>query len=483
MEDGQQQPDAVQAEKGEGKAGGGSGGGGLGRIMEPMVNEVHFHDDGWTAISSRNIFIPSNTRPLAPYDSFKITEESNDIYMTDTNWLLLDWNSLQGIMGPREWHKVFNEYEEWSPTEWAVQMSGIKITTQQTIQSTTNATVDLTGALEIAVRDKGTIPFMGWGIYKDSTNVELLHPWADEPWKPCQFYNYRYFSGTIFAGTQKLQTGYAVEKGVVENYTSVDVFTAGGSFGQASSIHNMHMNHHVLDPFFYLAADTAEWDKVVTTKDRTGHFLPSTNNPATKLYYNLEGSKAHAEQYRAGTGPLTNADTPNSAYNREHGLDSWSKGVHTTTTTEEPTAPWGEVQGNLQKWTGAFRTAPIYTPTPYGATAHRAIGPTHVVTNCPPMILMRIKPTFTTNVDTTLTQTGQAMVTVVVKFKGRKIAQPLGRLEPQRYFTADDALGGTGIEANMYYPIGQGQLTSRRFNPPNLNNSGEFAFGAEKLLF
>lgn len=456
--------------------GGGGGGGGLGRTLEPMINQTHFHDKGWTTVSTRTLWIPPCN--LEAYHNYNTElQGGGKASYTQTDWTLIDWNTFDLLHGPRELDHILNNYEAWRPKQWALEISGIKVITTQTIQGTGNSTVDLTGALCIATRNKGTIPYMLNGFYEDSQGRALVHPWGAEPWKPTAMYKYRYFSNVYGATGTVTKSFYMVEKGMVEHYTGPDVYTIGDTFGQSSWIDNWHTTQHVLDPMMVVGVDNTSWGQVVNSNDHYTLFDPQPQNPGDYHY------QTHSEDWRVQdrntTAQYKDNNTRNTKYTADANLDTWTYGLGTGTNKEMSTNRAAAIS-NAQRWVKSWTRAPIFCIKPYGATVHHARISTSIVNKAPPMTLVRLKPQFTTGTTTILNQSASCQVKVVCEWEARPYAEPLGKMEPRKYYvpTPPTAQDGLWIPLNDDSGIAFGTYPA-----PEYDDKMAYPWGATKILY
>lgn len=446
----------VERSTGGGSSGatGGSGGGAVGRVISPYINEIFFQDDGFTVVKTNNIILPA-LENINPYQimSCESWSGSDTVYQVTSDWRVLDWNNSEWMFDTDWKQHIINHYEEWTPDSWAVEMDGIRVFTHNNVGGTDQVSIDLTGAVCVALKKHGEFPFQNWGYTENNVGVfsywQSPNPWvADTP--PVM----RYFTSNNESQDQ-MYPAYVVERGAVQHYTSSDTFRCGGKFGQATSMSNHVLDRSIMDytnQIFQTPADMSEniksaywglrpWDPAHTQIGDLAFMVIQQYNPGEQPE---EGKTV--KQYSTNPVNITSDQSGepawNNKYNREVGLESMRAQGHVSVdnpVSEVPqpfaTTNWSEVRGNSQfPGNSAVYPLPIYVPKPWGATCHKPRMPASAVDDVPPSIMLKLKPNVTTPNGTLLNQTATAQVKYVVKYRAKKFKRSKSLAQAQAYW-------------------------------------------------
>lgn len=431
---------------GEGQGGGNGGGGGLGRTLSDQVNEVFFHDTGFTVVSTRNIWAASTTDEVYNISStLGNIVDNHVVWQVNSDWYMMDFNAYHAIMIGNAWQRIINEYEMWKPVKWGLEMSGWKFINTNEINGTKTSGTDLTAAMSIAVRTKEDIPYQLWG-WTDGVSPIGARPWAVPPWQVTQMAKWNYITKTYSVNSPKPEP-YIVEKGAVAFYTSTDDFRIGGHFGQASWMHNHRLANGIQDPKLTAPLGSTELSTQLTNASFAQQWTPSINE-AGRVQYGIGSGSSNDIQIEYSTTAKYNSDVNNDTskqYNREQNMETSRNRVNDENADEPITGqkPWDEVKsnslfpqktaltnaGNKNGGTGTeagLSDIPIWTVRPFNCSVHRPKFSSHVVENPPPMVLYRVKPQLSYSLGAYLDTTCQFQAKVVMEFKAKRWTRPRG---------------------------------------------------------
>lgn len=426
---------------GSSTAKGGSGGGALGRVLSPAINGTKFHDGGWTTVSTRKIMIPPVTGSN-PYKVFSDAIAAKTRHHVHSDWNLIDWNCMTKLHMYRDMDYILNNFEQWRPKHWAIEISGLKFYNVQTVGDNTTYTPDLTAAMCIAKRNRGEIPYTMFGQHYDATSKTLKTYWPKDPWEIGKMPAYGYTT-TVYHDNADPMIPAIIERGHIDHYTSSDIFVDGGNFGQASWIDNWTTMKHVLDWPTAQISSKAELTATMQKKDHYTPFDPAASSTGDYRYDPFKDTATTYMQTHTTANRGTGDSTVNTKFNRDHQMEA----MKSAASVQQLANDWASVKSNKIVPTKAHNESPVFVPSPYRSTVHRPRYCSSVVSKPPSQTLFRIMPQLVGN-ETFLNQVGTMQVKVILEFEGKRCTMPDGNISAQRYYQDSNKQNGWDWAAN-----------------------------------
>ncbi|UNJ12756.1 VP1 protein [zander parvovirus] len=416
----------------------GGGGGGITKMMSAGVNTFTPYDDGFEVTKTINVALPS---PVI--DVYKVTNgisRTQQFSVMHTDWNLLDWNDFPSVLDQDMLSYIVNTYTEWSPVEYGVMLDGLRVTTRVTLGSNTTYALDPSGTVDVAIRERGSIPWMMWGSRRKIDGVTHERWIGREPWKYSLPPKYGYIMDWGHSTDRLQEPIYVVERGVVLRMGSTDTMTFGGHFGESTSITNRIIRGFLTDPInCYMPKNHTEMATIMAqlwVGDLPFHPMAQAVGDLTTEIPVRKGTSKQQRMYQQPF-PANSTDEviPDVKYDRMMNCESIATHIGGDAGGQTPgdvnrhvTDPF-EARPNLKsmRWVGGGSgnypnmLMPIVVPKPMECTVHHTrLSNSCVVDQPPPQILVRLRPVVI-DTDTLLNQTATLQMKLHIKWRAKKI--------------------------------------------------------------
>lgn len=390
-----------------------------------------------------------------------------------TDWYLLDWNDFRSLFDLDMLQKILNDYEEWWPEQWGVMLDGVRCTTLQTIGGGQVAQIDPTALLQVAIRERGSIPYKMWGPRMTSPGALDRNPtyqyWlTNAPWNIHSPPTYWYSEPMTYLTNRRVP--FIIERGATIYMGPTDQLPLSGSFGEVTSIQRKKIMGSWCDPENRDAPKTVqEWsDMVKNTK--LGDIPwdpPDCVSGGVGFQATNTGVKYYQRQCGASSGVGNNATTD--FLDRIRGM--MPKNAHKST---DPYNPGGSVEDvsigfnfheaipnkkmykdfadNQGGSTDNLQPILVFVPTPTDCSTHTP----RLINSCaakevPPQILVRMKPVVA-NSTSLLTQFCTFNMKVHVKYGAKRRQHNWSAVAPEFYTSAQDMVSSNYWDWNADGP-------------------------------
>lgn len=368
------------------------------RSISPAVNSCTFYPDGFEM--TRTFTVRLDTPSEEPYEVLTTELTDKAVYYVKTDWGLLDFNSFVHMFDPDQMQQIYNRYSTWQPCEWGIMIDGIKVQTLQQIGGEELASADLLGTVEMAVRERGTMPWKQWGggtALCDDTHA--WHCWLTHKyWETVTPPQYGYICPLDRPG---IKSPFLMERGEIIRLTATDSVPMGGPIYCHNSVGQTVMMGNLTDPVTNHPTTVAEFVEVAGSKFNGALPFDPVSNDLGDYTWTVASNGRQRMQRTTAMSSTGTATAPGSGYNRQEAADTLSTFIGGDAAATPSVAGTGT--GVFNNWATAIDNfqfsntpyshcpAPIYVIKPWDCSTHRSRYGAPVAEKAPPQIFIRLK--------------------------------------------------------------------------------------------
>lgn len=404
-------------------SGGGAGGGSS--ALSASVNEFKHWDTGFSITKTLKVYLPHYAGQ--PYIIWGHNMNNQTRCWVKTDWHIIDWNDMSVLFDTDHLQFIQNNYERYRPSGWGLHLDGFRAITTTAIASGASTTQpDPTAHWELAIRNKGQIPYALYGARFDCENDQYVQWMQRAPWDWSTPPNYGYGTSVNTPSTEA-RIPFIIERGPIIRCDAQSSIPLAGTFGNATWMNNHWMVQTIDDPITAHVTTAQEWT-AACTKNWCGD-LPWDPVLTETGDYTWESANKEKRQQRTTGRNRTATDATRDEYNREPyaegsrnkiGGDAPSDTVGTNTCAFNRN--YAEVVCNSHFPIPSKRPMSVFVHKPSMCTSHRPRWNCSAVQNAPPMVLVRIKKDVVAP-GTYLNQSATLQVKVHVEYQAQKMVK------------------------------------------------------------